>query len=180
MEVRQMRYFLAVAEALHFRHASEALHLSQPALSLQIQQLEEELGVKLLSRSTRNVQLTRAGELLVSRIRTILASVDTAVNNTRRVGKGLELPLSISYVSTALDGVLPRAMRALQLDSPGVEFELRDGLPKEQVERLLDETTDIGFMHVKIDEEQISSKLIQRYELVAALPSAMDLKDRWT
>ena len=83
MEIRQMRSFLAVADSLHFTRAAELVNISQPGISLQIQQLEEELGVKLLNRSTRTVQLTGAGKQMAKRVRAILASIDDAVNDAK-------------------------------------------------------------------------------------------------
>jgi DNA-binding transcriptional LysR family regulator len=174
MELRQMRSFVALAQTLHFGQASEVLHLSQPALSLQIQQLEKELDVKLLERSSRHVRLTPAGQKLLLRIQAVLKGIDDAVTDTKRVAEGLEGLLSISYVTTALVGVLPHAMRLFQKRLPHAELQLNGSRPHEQIAHLLDGTTDIGFMHVGFDFDVLESKVVQRDELVVAIPSEMD------
>ena len=173
MEVRQMRYFLAVAETLHFRRASEMLHLSQPSLSQQIQQLEKELGVVLFERTNRRVQLTPAGAELVPRLQAVLQNINEAVEETRRVDQGLSGSISIGFVSTALVGVLPKAMRALQDSIPGIELTLKECEPKEQVAYLLAGTINVGFMHAVLDEKLLTSFVIQRDRLVAAMPEGL-------
>jgi DNA-binding transcriptional LysR family regulator len=171
MDLRQMRYFLAVAEELHFRRAAEKLHLSQPSLSQQIRQMEEELGVKLFERTNRKVQLTQAGEAFLPRVRNILQGMDDAVQEIGRIDQGLGGVLTISFVSTALVGVLPTVMKILQTQAPGVELQLKECEPKEQIASILHGTADIGFMHAKLDDDQLASIVIQRDELVVALPS---------
>jgi len=171
MEMRQMQYFLAVAEVLHFRRAAEMLNLSQPSLSQQIHQLEEELGVMLFDRTNRRVQLTQAGSALLPRIRSILQNIDEAVHQTRRVGQGLEGILTISFVSTALVGLLPAAMKELQTSTPGVDLHLKECAPQEQIESIIQGNSDIGFMHAMLDNDELESTVIQSDELVVALPS---------
>jgi len=171
VDLRQMRYFLAVAEQLHFRRAAEILHLSQPSLSHQIQQMEEELGVKLFERTNRKVLLTPAGNAFLPRVRNILQSMNDAVQEVGRVDQGLAGVLTISFVSTALVGVLPSAIKKLQMQAPGVELQLKECEPKDQIASILHGTTDIGFMHAKLDDVQLATMVIQRDELVVALPS---------
>jgi len=166
-----MQYFLAVAEALHFRHAAEMLNLSQPSLSQQIHQMEQELGVRLFDRTNRKVQLTQAGQALLPRVRRILQSMDEAVFEAKRVDQGLAGQLTISFVSTALVGVLPRAMKELQATTPGVELQLKECAPQDQIANIIQGTFDIGFVHAKLDNEELESSVIQRDELAVALPS---------
>ncbi len=170
MDLRQMSYFLAVAEELHFRHAAEVLHLSQPSLSQQIRQLEEELGVKLFERTNRRVQLTQAGETLLPRVRGILHSIKEACDETKRVDQGFAGFLNISFVSTALVGVLQVAIKELQAQAPGIDLQLKECEPKEQIAGILNGTTDIGFMHARLDDDELASTVVQRDELVVALP----------
>lgn len=183
MEIRQMRYFLAVAETLHFRLAAESLHLSQPSLSLQIQQLEEELEVVLFERTNRRVELTVAGKALVPRIRGILRDIDAAVLETRRMDRGLTGQITISFVSTALVGVFPGAMKELQASTPGIDILVKECDPQEQVAHLLQGTADIGFMHAALEEKRLTTAVIQRDHIVAALPEEVaaegpiDLRD---
>src|SRR6478752_9278053 len=101
MELRHLRYFRAVAEELHFGRAAERLHIAQPPLSQQIRQLERELGVTLLTRSTRNVELTPAGREFLGRTVEILAAVDDAVEQARRIADGAEGRLVIGCVGSA-------------------------------------------------------------------------------
>lgn len=170
IDTRHLRYFLAVAESLHFRHAADMLHLSQPSLSQQIQQMEEDLGVKLFERTRRHVQLTAAGAALAIRARSILRSMDEAVQEAKRADQGLAGQITMSFVSTALVGILPRAMKKLQSTTPGVVIELKECEPTEQIAYLLQESVDIGFMHAKLEEKSLTSCVIQRDRLIAAVP----------
>ena len=173
MEVRQMRYFLALAETLHFRQAAEMLHLSQPSLSQQIQQIEQELELSLFERTHRQVHLTAAGEALVPRVRALLKDMDEALAEARRVNQGLSGQLTIHFVSTALVGVLPKAMLAFQNSLPGVQLALRECDPREQVASLIQGDSGIGFMHATLEESSLSSMVIQRDQLIAALPESL-------
>ena len=171
MELRDMRYFLALAEELHFRRAAEVLHLSQPSLSQQIRHMEEQIGAKLFARTNRKVQLTPAGEALLPRIRGILHGIDEAVYEARRIDRGLTGLLRLCFVSTALAGVLPAAMKKFQLLAPDVDLQVNECEPKEQIARIIHGASDIGFMHAKLDEDQLESMVVQQDELIAALPS---------
>lgn len=168
-----MRYFLAVAETLHFRRAAEMLHLSQPSLSQQIQQIEAELGVVLFERTNRKVQLTPAGSALVPRLQAVLHNINEALEETRRVDRGLSGNITIGFVSTALVGVLPGAMKALQAAVPGIELTLSECEPKEQIAHLLAGTIDIGFMHATLEEKLLTSAVIQRDRMMAAMPEGL-------
>ena len=106
MELRHLRYFRAVAEELHFGRAAERLHIAQPPLSQQIRSLEAELGVELLRRSTRRVELTPAGAAYLDRVREILAAVDTAGEEARRVGSGVAGRLALALVDPLADAQL--------------------------------------------------------------------------
>lgn len=171
MELRDMRYFLALAEELHFRRAAEVLHLSQPSLSQQIRLMEEQIGARLFDRTNRKVQLTPAGEALLPRVRGILHGIDEAVYEARRVDRGLTGLLRLCFVSTALVGVLPAAMKQFQLLAPDVDLEIDECEPKEQIASIIHGTSDIGFMHAKLDDDHLESMVVQEDELIAVLPS---------
>jgi DNA-binding transcriptional LysR family regulator len=173
MEIRQMRYFLAVAETLHFQRAAEMLHLSQPSLSQQIRQIEQEIGAVLFERTNRKVELTLAGTALVPRVRAVLRDLDQTMQEVRRIDQGIVGKLTIGFVSTALVGVLPRAMKELQACSPGIDLQLKESEPQDQLNHLLDGSADIGFMHAQLDDKQLRSVVIQRDHLVAALPEEL-------
>jgi DNA-binding transcriptional LysR family regulator len=171
METRQLRYFLAVADSLHFRHAAEILHLSQPSLSQQIHQLEESLSVQLFERNKRNVRLTAAGQALAEHARAILRSIGEAEQAARQADAGLTGQLSVSFVSTAMAGILPQAMRCLRELYPGIELALHECDPKTQTDMLLEERVDIGFMHALLGESQLTSRIAQSDRLIAAVPA---------
>src|SRR3989337_3481743 len=122
MELRHLRYFQAVAEEKHFGRAAARLHMAQPPLSQQIRQLEDELGVTLLRRTTRSVDLTPAGEAYLARVRAILQSVDAAGDEANRIGSGLEGRLVVGCVGSATYSLLPSLARALREQLPGVDF----------------------------------------------------------
>jgi DNA-binding transcriptional LysR family regulator len=169
MDIRQMRYFLAVAEEMHFRRAAERLHLSQPSLSEQIRLLEEDLGVRLFERSKRRVNITEAGETLLAKTRQLLDGVEQAIDETRRVAAGTAGRLSINFVSTALIGELPRAMRAFIAQVPQVDIRLTEIDPEEQIQNILRRDADIGFMHGIINHPQLESTVVHRDTLMVAL-----------
>ena len=112
MELRHLRYFIAVAEELHFRRAAERLHMSQPPLSQQIRQLEEEVGVVLLLRNQRKVELTAAGAAFLVRAREILDAVEDAARQARRVQRGEVGRLSTAIVEQAIELAAPRGKAA--------------------------------------------------------------------
>ena len=114
MELRHLRYFRAVAEELHFGRAAERLHIAQPPLSQQIRQLERELQVTLLTRTTRSVELTPAGRAYLLRAVAILDDVDDAGEQARRISDGLEGRLVIGCVGSATYSLLPRLVRTLR------------------------------------------------------------------
>src|SRR5512134_2479854 len=109
MELRHLRYFIAVAEQLHFRHAAEMVHVAQPALSQQIRQLEKEIGVTLFERSRHKVRLTSAGKAFYENAQAILKQASQAVAQARKVEHGEAGTLRVGFVSTAAISVLPAA-----------------------------------------------------------------------
>src|SRR5690625_7877051 len=109
MNLRQMRYFVAVAEERHFGRAAARLHMAQPPLSQQIRSLEDDLGVQLLRRTTRRVELTEAGAAYLERAREILAAVDAAGHEARRVAAGSVGRLAVGCVGSATYSLLPRS-----------------------------------------------------------------------
>src|ERR1700729_1348782 len=111
MDLRQLRYFVAVAEELHFRRAAARLHISQPPLSQQIAALEAELGVRLLERTRRRVELTSAGDAFLRDARATLAELDAAVSTARAIGSGQAGVLRVSFVGSALLSIVPAAVQ---------------------------------------------------------------------
>lgn len=119
MELRQLRYAVAVADHLNFREASRALHVAQPSLSVQIKQLEEEIGVALFIRSKRHVEITRPGKVFLKTAREALAMLDRSVSSARRAERGEVGTLRLGFVATAMFNILPRLL--------GIEDPIADG-----------------------------------------------------
>ncbi len=172
MELRHLRYFRAVAEELHFGRAAEKLHIAQPPLSQQIRQLERELEVSLLTRSTRRVELTAAGTAYLKRAVAVLDAVDDAGEQARRIAAGVEGHLTIGCVGSATYSVLPRLVRALRDELPHVEISIRgEMLAPAQLDALLTGDIDIGLLRPPVDNALIGSEVLRRDRLIAALPA---------
>jgi DNA-binding transcriptional LysR family regulator len=122
MELRRLRYFVAVAEELHFRRAAERLHLAQPALSQQVRKLELELGVDLLHRTKRGVALTAAGALFLEEARRLLRHAEEAARTARNARTGTAGRLRVGHVADTIPAVLPRAFAAFAARNPGIEI----------------------------------------------------------
>lgn len=171
MELRHLRYYVAVAEELHFGRAAERLHIAQPPLSQQIKQLEKELGVVLLTRSTRKVELTAAGERYLDQARMILSRVEAAGEEARRTAAGELGRLTLGFTGSATYDVLPVLARALREDLSGIELELRgEMLTPDQVAALLDRTLDVGFLRPPVRNPDIEVRVLRREPLIAVLP----------
>jgi DNA-binding transcriptional LysR family regulator len=185
MELRHLRYFIAVAEQLHFRHAAEMVHVAQPALSQQIRQLEEEIGVTLFERSHHKVRLTPAGKAFYENAQRILRQADQAVSKARNVELGDAGTIRIGFVSTAAIRVLPDAVKKLQKQVPSAEVELSELAAGEQIDGLYREQLDIGFVHAKLSQDVLKTRVVARDRLIAAVPGScklarcarVDLKD---
>ncbi|HEX2177485.1 MAG TPA: LysR substrate-binding domain-containing protein [Nocardioidaceae bacterium] len=171
MELRHLRYFRAVAEERHFGRAAERLHMAQPPLSQQIRQLEAELGVTLLRRSTRRVELTDAGSAYLERVRGILAAVEDAGVEAQRVAAGLEGRLVIGCVGSATYSLLPAFARTLREELPGVDLGFRgEMLVPDQIEALLAGRIDLALLRPPADEPALSVTTLRRDRLIVALP----------
>ncbi|MBI1397467.1 MAG: LysR family transcriptional regulator [Betaproteobacteria bacterium] len=170
VELRHLRYFVAVAEELHFGRAAERLHMSQPPLSMQIRALEDSIGAPLLERSRRRVTLTKAGEVFLREAREILARTTTAVGAARRAGQGEIGELTIGFISTADYNVLPPMLREFRNRVPGVRLALREATTDVQLESLLSGTIDVGFVLPPVDLPGIAYRAVHREPLVLALP----------
>jgi DNA-binding transcriptional LysR family regulator len=175
MELRQLRYFVAVAEELHFRRAAARLHMSQPPLSQQIRQLEEELGCRLLARTRRRVELTPAGESFLRDAQTILAELDSAVATARRIDSGQTGRLRIGFVGSALVSFLPGIVQRFRAARPNVEIELRERSTIEQVDGLAAGLVDVGLVPLPVEEGDLHAEILLREQAVAALPAGHPL-----
>ncbi|HEX3743841.1 MAG TPA: LysR substrate-binding domain-containing protein [Bryobacteraceae bacterium] len=185
MELRHLRYFVAVAETLHFRRAAEVLHIAQPALSQQIRQLEEEIGAALFERSHHKVSLTQAGKAFCAKAQGILKDAKEAVNEARAVAMGNAGTIVIGFVSSAAIRILPDVLGNFREQMPRVEVELRELSPSEQIDCLHRSTIDLGFLHATLTDPAFESLVLAQERLIIALPkdskyakrSTVDLKD---
>ncbi len=172
VELRHLRYFRAVAEHLHFGRAAESLHIAQPPLSQQIRQLEAELGVTLLTRTTRSVELTPAGRAYQARAIQILDAVDDAGQQARRIAAGNEGHLSIGCVGSATYSLLPRLARALGESLPGVEVSVRgEMLAPAQLAALAAGDIDLALLRPPVQRAGVVTETIRRDRLLVALPA---------
>src|SRR5438045_6928041 len=131
-DLRRLRYFMAVAERLHFGQAAQALHISQPPLSRAIRALEDELGVTLFARTRRRVELTAAGARLLEDTRRLVSQLEHTVQELRAMASGERGRLRIGFVSLADYGVLPGLLRSYKAARPQVQLALREMLSPEQ------------------------------------------------
>lgn len=170
MELRHLRYFVTLAEELHFGRAAEKLHISQPPLSMQIRALEGELGVMLFNRTQRHVALTQAGHALLQEARQILARVEQAVLITRRAGRGEIGKLAVGFISVADYNVLPVVLREFRRKFPLVNLTLREATTDAQIRDLIAGRLDVGFLLPPVTEPALETVSILREPLIAALP----------
>jgi DNA-binding transcriptional LysR family regulator len=178
VELRQLRYFVAVAEELHFRRAAARLHMSQPPLSQQIQQLEAEMGCRLLTRSRRRVELTASGEAFLRDARTLLAELDGAVATARRIAAGQTGRLRINFVGSALLSTLPELVQRFRGAHPLVEIELHERSTVEQLRAIKSGAVDVGLIRPPLEPDpELNVEVVLRERTVAALPAEHPLAE---
>ena len=171
-DLRQLRYFIAVAERLHFGRAAEALHISQPPLSRAIRALEERLGVALLARTRRHVELTAEGARFLDEARRLATQLETAVAELHGMAAGERGRLRIGFVSLADYGVLPGLLKAYKAARPGVALALREMLSPEQAAALAAGDLDFGLLLPPVSGAAgLEHLVVQRERFVVALPS---------
>jgi DNA-binding transcriptional LysR family regulator len=171
MELRHLRYFLAVAEALNFTKAATQLRIAQPALSRQIQDLEDEIGVDLLRRSPRGVTLTAEGRLFLEEVRDILKRANESVEKVRALARGEYGELHVGYAPSPSSEILPPALAAFQKAAPRVRVILHDLASQELIAGLLDGSLDIAITVEQVDEPTagIEFEELCRYPFCAAM-----------
>ncbi|MDR5782196.1 LysR family transcriptional regulator [Caballeronia sp. LZ065] len=173
METRNLKYFLAVADAGSVTRAAEALDIAQPALSQALSRMERDLGVKLFSRTRRGAQLTPAGEAIVEDVRLSVARIEAASHRAREIGAQRGGRLTIGFASAALFSLLPRAIAALRAEVPNVELMLKEMSNAEQASALEKGSIDIGLLHTPVAVGgRMREKLIVRERLLAVLPQS--------
>jgi DNA-binding transcriptional LysR family regulator len=175
MDLHTLRYFVAVAEELHFGQAAARLHITQPALSRQILNLEKELGIELLRRNKRTVKLTEAGAAFLVEVRKALQQVESAIHMAWRVARGEIGSLRVAFTPSAMQNVLPEILKHFCECYPNVKLEMTELCTIDQVDVLRTEMVDVGFLHPPIDAPFLKLSPLQGERLVVALPNSHPL-----
>jgi DNA-binding transcriptional LysR family regulator len=178
VELRHIRYFVAVAEELHFGRAAQRLHIAQPPLSQQIRHLEQELGVTLFHRTNRRVELTDAGRAFLVEARLTLAQADHAKEVASRAARGEVGQLIIGYMASAELNVFPRLLPAFRKRHPDIELAFQLLGASEQLEALRDGVIHAGFLRLPASDRALTVNPILREPLVVVLPERHRLARR--
>ena len=149
IELRHLKYFLAVAEDLHFRKAAERLFISQPGLSRQIKQMETELGFPVFDRTNKKVSLTKPGEYLKREISMTLKNLDDAITHARYLNEGVVGQINFGYVGSAMQNVLPDLLLRIREENSNIHYNLKEMENPDQIEALLSQEIDLGFVRLK-------------------------------
>jgi len=172
MELRHLRYFVAVAEELNFRRAAERIHISQPSLSAQIRQLEKEIGAQLLNRDTHQVSMTAAGEYFLESSRRLLNDSEDTINTAQRISSGEIGKLTVGFIDSLGHDLVPRILHAFHQNFPEVELNLQQMDTTDQIRELSARALDVGFLGLGLPEAtpDLQLALIDEEPLMAALP----------
>lgn len=178
MELRHLRYFVAVAEELNFSRAARRIHISQPPLSRQIALLEREMGVQLFERGKHGVQLTKAGVVFLDDARGVLACASAAVSSAQRAARGEIGRLSVGFIASASYALLPHVLREFRLRYPDVKLVLRTLDITQQIDALQANRIDIGIVRMPITDSTLETALLVRERFVVALQRNHELASR--
>jgi len=176
VELRHLRYFVAVAEERNFTRAAERLHIAQPPLSRQIQQLEEDLGVLLFERNSRPLKLTDTGRFFYTHALQLLAQTAELQAMTKRVGK-IEHKMSVGFVGSTLYGMLPRIIRRFRQTYPDVELILHEMSTMDQIKALKEGVIDVGFGRIRHEDPSVRRVVLREERMIVALPVGHPLAD---
>lgn len=178
MELRQLQYFLAVAEELNFSRAAERLRITQPPLSLQIQNLEKELGIPLFYRNNRHVELTDAGRVFFDEVCRIFDSLHRAIENAQRTHHGEIGTLKVGFVGSATYDILPAVLREFRTLYPDVQVHLFEMSTPVQIQALRDKEIDIGVLRPPVHSDALCTKIVSTIPCVLAVPKQHPLLER--
>lgn len=178
MDLRQLRYFVAVATTRNFTRAAEQMHIAQPPLSRQIQLLEEELGVQLVLRNSRPVTLTEAGRLFYEQSLQVLQRVEQMKTGVRQAGRNLRQSISIGYVGSTLYGGLPMLVRMFRQNHPDTDVHLVDLSSVQQITELKSGRIDLGFGRIRTRDTSVARSVLREERLVLALAPSSPLAAR--
>ncbi|MDJ0314217.1 LysR family transcriptional regulator [Arthrobacter sp. H35-D1] len=178
MELRQLRYFIAVAEEMHFNRAAERLHIAQPALSQQIQRLERNLKTQLFIRTTRSVEITDTGRVLLEAARRVVAEAERAQSQVELATLGNTGLLRVGFVSSAALSLLPGMVNHMHERLPQVHFQLQENTTERQIQAVLDGTLDVGIVREIEPIDGIRITALKPEALVVAVPESHALAGR--
>ncbi|PQV48366.1 DNA-binding transcriptional LysR family regulator [Jejuia pallidilutea] len=170
LELRHLKYFLAVAEELHFRRAAERLFISQPGLSRQIKQMEEDLGVTLFERHNRKVVLTKAGVYLKAELSRNLQQLEDIINHAKLINEGKKGQLKLGYVGSAMQELIPKLLLKYKTRKPNVVFNLKEIDNQKQIEGLLNFKIDVGFVRLEHVPSIIETQVVLSDTFCLVLP----------
>jgi len=179
-DLRQIRYFIATAEELHFRRAAERLGIAQPALSRAIRDLESDLGVTLFLRTNRHVQITEAGKMFLTGCRDVVATVDRTIDRTRQVHEGRAGTLRIGYTDMAIAGTLPGLLKQFRERNPDITLKPQQGPTVAQLRRMEAGDLDIGFVTGPINLPDYAQRCVQAESFVCVCADSHPLAARET
>lgn len=175
MELRQLRYFLVLAEELNFSKAAARLNMSQPPLSVQIAQLESELDVVLFRRTSRKVELTEAGRVFQTHVAKVVADLSEGIERTRAVEEGVAGHLDIGLSGSHFHGPLPELIRHYSLSFPNVAIALHEMQPSQHLEALRRGRLDLSISRAEVNDDLLYSALLWRDPAVAVFPAGHPL-----
>jgi DNA-binding transcriptional LysR family regulator len=170
LELRHLRYFVAVAEERHFSRAAQRLHMAQPPLSQQIRRLEEIVGSQLLVRTSRSVALTPSGVAFLERARRLLAQAEESVEEAARIGRGEMGTLDVGFVSSAITLGVPERIQTFRERFPAVHTRLHEGQTSQIIARLLRNEIDLGIVRDAEPHPELSNITLATEGFVAVLP----------
>lgn len=171
MELRHLRYFIAVAEELHFGRAAKRLRLAQPPLSQQIRSLESELGLKLFHRTSRRVEMTAEGRAFLERARLVIMHAEKAADFGRSAARGEAGRIAIGFVTSAVYNLVPIILREFHRVRPQVEIRCFEMDPDDQLAALRNHKLDLGFLRSAVHDDGFQTELLSRESLWIALPA---------
>lgn len=169
LELRRLRYFIVVAEELHFARAAERLNMAQPPLSEQIRKLEEEIEFKLFERNSRNVSLTEAGRIFLAGTRRAMDEIERAIHAGQQTGRGLAGHINLGFVSSGGVTFLPKLLRHLRKSFPEIRPEARQFSSTGATEALLQQSIDVALVRTPVVGERLMHRVILRDPVVLAM-----------
>jgi DNA-binding transcriptional LysR family regulator len=170
MELRHLKYFVVVAEELHFTRAADRLNMAQPPLSQQIHQLEDELGVQLFYRNKRQVELSAAGKIFLESVYKILNDIEKACDAAQRTHRGELGKIVVGFTGAATFGILPNLLQPYRTKFPLIDLVVLQLNTTDQIQSLLNGEIDIGILYVPVENSGLIFKVIHQQPFIIAMP----------